>query len=48
MTKIVIDLPDAVINRAKGKDGNKLCDIDIKFICIQIAECKYYEEQENE
>lgn len=35
--KIVIDIPESVIDRAKGKDGLKLCDIDIKFICKQVA-----------
>ena len=35
--KIVIDIPEAVIDRAKGKDGLKLCDIDTKFICNQVA-----------
>ena len=35
--KIVIDIPESVIDRAKGKNGLKLCDIDIKFICNQIA-----------
>ena len=35
--KIVIDIPESVIDRAKGKDGLKLCDIDIKFICNQVA-----------
>ena len=36
--KIVIDIPESVIDRAKGKDGLKLCDIDIKFICNQLAD----------
>ena len=35
--KIVIDIQEAVFNRAQGKDGKKLCDIDIKFICNQVA-----------
>ena len=35
--KIVIDLPDAIIDRAKGTDGLKLCELDIKYICEQVA-----------
>ena len=35
--RLMIDIPEAVIDRAKGKDGLKLCDIDIKYICMQVA-----------
>ena len=35
--KLMIELSEAVIDRAKGKDGLKLCDIDIKYICMQVA-----------
>lgn len=43
--KITIDLPKAIIDRAKEKDGKKLCDIDIKFICMQIANCDCEKEE---
>ena len=36
--KLLIDLPEAIIDRAKGKNGLKLCDIDLKFIGMQIAD----------
>ena len=36
--KLLIDLPEAVIDRAKGKNGSKLCDIDLKFIGMQVAD----------
>lgn len=45
--KIVIDLPESIISRAKGIDNKKLCELDIKYICEQIARSTVLSESEN-